>query len=309
MWGDSPSGRVLSFGVNKDFWDLRPFLSMGAALFGRSDWRYVAKCFPEEALWLLGIAGWNEWQELNEHPPTQISRAYPDAGLYIIRDAWAADTDLAVFRCGPFGLGGDGYSAHAHCDLLSFVLWVQGVPVLVDSGTYTYAAPWRDRFRLTAAHNTVMVDGHEQAAPLSKFSWKHVPEARCTGWDGQRVGGALPGYGQVEFSRELVHPRPGAWELVDNVTGPAEHLLEWFFHFAPGLELELHQEGHRVTVLKAGRSYLTLDIPGTGVRPEQRESWYSQQYGVKECNQVLYAHWKGKLAEGVSFRWRFQLVH
>jgi hypothetical protein len=97
--------------------------------------------------------------------------------------------------------------------------------------------------------------------------------------------------------------------LIDTVTGPAEHLLEWFFHFAPGLELDLHQEGHRVTVLKDGRSYLTLDIADGGVRSERRESWYSPHYGAKECNQVLYAQWKGELGDGVSFRWRFQLVH
>jgi Heparinase II/III-like protein/Heparinase II/III N-terminus len=308
MWGDSPSGRALSFGVNKAFWDLRPFLAAGAALFVRSDWKYAAKTFPEEALWLLGTAGWDRWQELDEHPPAQISHGYSDAGLYIIRDAWTADTDLAVFRCGPFGLGGEGHSAHAHCDLLSPVLWVRGQPVLVDSGTYSYAAPWRDRFRVTAAHNALMVDGHEQANPLGKFSWKHVPEAECTGWDGQWVRGVFPHYGQVEFSRELLHPRPGAWALVDTLNGPAEHLLEWFFHFAPGLELDLHDVGHTVTVLKDGRSYLTLEIPDGGVCLQLREGWYSEQYGVKECNQVLYAQWKGELGHGVSFRWRFQLV-
>ena len=308
MWGDSPSARALGLAHNKDLWDLRPILSAGAALFDRPDLKYLAGRFGEEAFLILGTSGLNQWEQLDSDPPKQTSWGFADGGMYVIRDSWAADTDVAFLRCGPFGLGGEGQCAHAHCDLLSFVLWVQGQPVLVDSGTYTYAAPWRDRFRLTAAHNTLIIDGHEQATPLGKFNWKHVPEAKCTGWDGQRVRGVLTGYGQVEFSRELVHPRPGAWEVVDKLTGPAEHLLEWFFHFAPGLELALDEEGHRITVLKNGRSYATLDIADGGVRPHLREGWYSQQYGAKECNQVLYAQWKGELGDGVSFRWRFQLV-
>jgi hypothetical protein len=308
MWGDSPSGRAAAFGGNKDFWDFRPFLSAGAALFGRSDWKYAAECFDEVAFWLLGAEGLNRWQQLEAHPPQQTSREFPEAGLYVIRDAWAADTDLALFRCGPFGLGGEGHSAHAHCDLLSFVLWVHGQPLLVDSGTYVYPGPWRDRFRLTAAHNTVMIDGQDQAIPIYKFNWKNVPEAKCTEWNGKRVKGILPFRRQVAFSRELSHPQAGIWEVVDKFTGRDEHVMEWFFHFAPGLQLDLPQGSRTVTVLKDGKSFLTMQIPDGGVRPQVRDSWYSRQYGIKQCNRELYAQWHGELDNnGVSFQWRFQL--
>ncbi len=219
MWGDSDYGRALGLGQNKDFWDFRPLLSAGAALFGRPDWKFAAGRFDEEAFWLLGSDGLDRWEQLDAHPPEQTSRAFPQAGLYVIRDAWAADTDVAFFRCGPFGLGGEGHCAHAHCDLLSFVLWVGGRPLLVDSGTYMYHGPWRDHFRLTAAHNTVMVDGREQAIPMPNFNWQQIPEAKCIDWTGERVTGALTYSGQVEFIRELAHPRPGVWELVDKFTG------------------------------------------------------------------------------------------
>jgi hypothetical protein len=309
MWGDSPSGRALGSGHNRDFWDFRPFLSAGAALFGRPDWKYVAGRFDEEGLLLLGAEGLSRWKQLGAYPPEQTSRGFPDGGLYVIRDTWAADTDVAFLRCGPFGLGGEGHCAHAHCDLLSFVLWVQGQPILVDSGTYTYQDPWRDTFRLTAAHNTVMIDGHDQAIPLHKFSWKHVPEARCVEWNGARVRGVLTYSGPVEFSRELRHPRPGVWELVDKFTGRGEHMVEWFFHFAPGLELNLDESRQTVTVLKDARLYVIVHIPNGGVRPQLRDSWYSHQYGLKQCNRELYAQWHGELdGNGVSFHWRFQLV-
>ena len=45
--------------------------------------------------------------------------------------------------------------AHAHADTLSCVVHVDGVPLLIDTGTSTYAAgAVRDRERSTAAHNT-----------------------------------------------------------------------------------------------------------------------------------------------------------
>ena len=310
LWGDSDYGRALGLGHNKDFWDFRPILSAGAALFGRPDWKFAAGRFDEEAFWLLGSDGLGLWDQLDVRPPDQTSRAFPHAGLYVIRDAWAVDTDVAFFRCGPFGLGGEGHCAHAHGDLLSFALWVNGQPLLVDSGTYMYHGPWRDHFRLMVAHNTVLIDGREQAIPMPNFNWHQVPEAKCIGWTGKRVIGAMTYSGQVEFIRELAHPRSGVWELVDRFIGHDEHSMEWFFHFAPGLDLQLDQGDSKVSVLKEGKPFLIVNIPQVGIRCQMRNDWYSCQYGVKQHNHVLYAQWQGELnCEGMLFRWQFRLVN
>jgi hypothetical protein len=310
LWGDSDYGRALGLGHNKDFWDFRPILSAGAALFGRPDWKFAAGRFDEEAFWLLGSDGLGLWDQLDVRPPDQTSRAFPHAGLYVIRDAWAVDTDVAFFRCGPFGLGGEGHCAHAHGDLLSFALWVNGQPLLVDSGTYMYHGPWRDHFRLMVAHNTVLIDGREQAIPMPNFNWHQVPEAKCIDWTGKRVIGAMTYSGQVEFTRELAHPRSGVWELVDRFIGHDEHSMEWFFHFAPGLDLQLDQGDSKVTVLKEGKPLLIVNIPQVGIRCQMRNDWYSCQYGVKQHNHVLYAQWQGELnCEGMLFRWQFRLVN
>lgn len=309
MWGDTDYGRALGLGQNKDFWDFRPILSAGAALFGRPDWKFAAGRFDEEAFWILGAEGLDTWEKLAVLPPQQISYAFPQAGLYIIRDAWAADTDVAFFRCGPFGHGGEGHCAHAHCDLLSFVLWVSGQPLLVDSGSYAYHGPWRDFFRLTAAHNTVMIDGREQAVPKPYFNWREIPEAKCIGWTGKRVTAVLSHSGQVEHVRELAHPRPGVWELIDKFAGHDEHGLEWFFHFAPGLDLQLDEGEHTLSVLKEGRPFLMMHIPDTDIRAQLTDTWFSDQYGVKQPSRGLHVGCKKKLeGEGVTFYWRLQLA-
>jgi hypothetical protein len=309
MWGDADYGSVLGLGQRENFWDFRPLLAAGAALFDRPEWKFAAGSFDPEAFWILGAQGLKRWERLDAKPPKQASHSFPDAGLYVIRDTWAADTDVAFFRCGPFGLGSEGHCAHAHCDLLSFMLWVRGQPLLVDSGTYMYHGPWRDPFRLTGAHNAVMIDGRDQAIPRAMFSWQRVPEAKCVDWRGDRVSGALMA-SQVKFIRTLAHSRPGVWEVVDSFTGRDKHMMEWAFHFAPGLELDLHEGAHALTVLKNGQPFMSMNVPDGGVRLQVRDSWYSRQYGVKECNRALVARWEGKLdAGGVSFHWRLQLAN
>jgi hypothetical protein len=309
MWGDSDFGRTLGLGQNKDFWDFRPILSAGGALFGREDWKFAAGYFDEEAYWLLGSDGLDLWNTLDVRLPEQTSQAFPQSGLYVIRDSWAADTDVAYFRCGSFGLGGEGHCAHAHCDLLSFVLWMGGQPLLVDSGTFTYLGSWRDYFRLTAAHNTVMVDGNEQALPMPNFNWKQIPEAECINWKGKRVTGKLIYPGSIEFTRELVHPHLGVWDLFDKFTGQEEHTIEWFFHFAPDLNLQ-NQEERLLMVLKQGGAFVSIQIPQNGIHYELNDGWYSNNYGDKRQNRVLYAQWQGKLEDtAASFHWRFQFVN
>lgn len=83
--------------------------------------------------------------------------ALPDAGYYGLR---AGDTYLIV-DCGP--VGPDELIGHAHGDVLSFEWSVAGRRMIVDQGTFQYAAgPCRDTSRNTASHNTVTIDGAEQ---------------------------------------------------------------------------------------------------------------------------------------------------
>jgi hypothetical protein len=308
LWGDSDYGRALGLGQNKDFWDFRPILSAGAVLFGRPDWKFAAGRFDEEAFWLLGSDGLGLWEQVEVHPPEQTSRAFPQAGLFIIRDKWTPETDVAFFRCGPFGLGGEGHCAHAHADLLSCVLWVHGQPLLVDSGTYAYHGSLRDYFRLTSAHNTVMVDDHDQAIPKSNFNWQQISGATCVDWSGNHVTGVF-NYSGVEFVRKLAHPQPGNWILVDKFSGNDEHKIDWFFNFAPGLDFELLERDRTLRVFKSGLPFLSVRMPDNGISVQLIDAWYSYYYGVKQCNQRLHAQWQGRLKEnGESFHWQFELI-
>ena len=58
---------------------------------------------------------------------------------------------------------------HAHCDAMSFELFCNGKPVIVNCGTFAYQCNERTFFRSTEAHNTVMVDGTEQSQCWGTF--------------------------------------------------------------------------------------------------------------------------------------------
>ena len=67
-------------------------------------------------------------------------------------------------------MGPDHLPAHGHCSLFSYELSIAGQRLVVDSGVDEYEpGPWRDYWRSTRAHNTVIVDGAEQAEIWAAF--------------------------------------------------------------------------------------------------------------------------------------------
>src|SRR6266478_1364264 len=85
-------------------------------------------------------------------------KVLPKSGIGVLQHGSA---ELLFFAI-PNGIFGKG--SHTHNDKLSFVLRVGGQEVVCDSGTgcYTRDIALRNRFRSTAAHNTLLIDGTEQ---------------------------------------------------------------------------------------------------------------------------------------------------
>jgi uncharacterized heparinase superfamily protein len=87
------------------------------------------------------------------------------------------DTGLARATAGGWHLLADigppcprELPAHAHADTLSCLVHVDEVPLLIDTGTSTYAAgAVRDRERSTSAHNTLEVGGRDSTEVWGAF--------------------------------------------------------------------------------------------------------------------------------------------
>lgn len=297
MMGDSDGGRLLPFGPN-DPTDWRPLLSLAAVYFQRGDFRSAAKVPSESALWLLGPEACSGFASLEPASPRETSRRFPDAGLVTMRSGWNAEAKLLLFDVGPQGVGACG---HSHADSLGFVCASGRTNWLVDPGTYTYTASrsWRDFFRSTGAHNTVVVDGQDQAKPAECFKWRTVPEVRLeryvsTGLLDYAVG-SHNGYVRlrqpVEHRRRILFVKPDYWIISDELNGQGTHLLEFFFHFGPGVTIV--QDGAGWLASKDGEQFRLVPFtPGVNFRvvageESPHQGWYSVDYGQREPAPVL----------------------
>lgn len=95
-------------------------------------------------------------RDIYGYEPDDTKTVFPFSGFYKLYDGDAA---LVFFAGDP---GPSFMLGHAHCDLLSFELSLDGKPAIVNSGTYAYQSELRPFFRSTAAHNTATIDGDEQ---------------------------------------------------------------------------------------------------------------------------------------------------
>jgi hypothetical protein len=252
-----PDGRIPSVGGADDgkpirlehlpFWDFRPYLSAGAAIFSRPDFKAVAGRFFEDALWLLGTEGEGTFRRLASRPP-QNCVALPASGYYVARSGRSSDADFVCFDCGDQagGLRKDDVpsAAHGHADCLSVVVALGGRPVLVDPGFFCYNGDpqWEVHFRRTRAHNTLTIDGRDQARHLSKMAWARTYTPVREGWSAEGdiawARGSHDGYARGRdgvVHRRTIWLRPDGYVvLFDEITGSGEHVIEANFQFAPG---------------------------------------------------------------------------
>jgi hypothetical protein len=304
--GDADDGRGLLLDESAQYWDFSETLAIGAVLFNRADFKNAAGHFSVGAFFLLGEKGLEVFDQIGSYNPRATSTAFPQVGQYIIRQSWEPDSDYAFIKSGPFGLGGEGYCAHAHCDLLSPVIYMDGRPFLVDSGTFSYHGEWRSPFRLTTSHNTLMIDGVEQAQPVNDFAWKDVPLAEVISWDGLSLVGALQYKHNIRHERSITLKSSGRWQVIDLVHAfPGIHHLEWHFHFAPALSLDSSQGSQSILAVNEGKPFAGIFSP-SGVSISTINSWYSKNYGIRQPASVLHGNWQGEIPQnGIRFTWEF----
>ncbi len=298
--GDDDGGRALAL-ARTDYRSFDDALCLGATLFSRGDFKQQAERFAEETLWLLGENAWETFESLEPRPPAECSAVFRDAGYSTQRSGWGPQDSHLVFDLGGLGMLTGG---HSHADSLSVTLFAHGKDLLVDPGTFVYngAPEWRDYFRSTRAHNTVVIDGCDQAEAGGTFRWNTRMQPRLSAESRATVEyleAQHDGYARLESG--VIHQRrllrvPGKyWVLADDLIGTGNHTYDFWFHFGPAVESpELEQETSGVTMWsdKPGL-YLGLFASGTlrsellhGLQ-EPVVGWVSHGYGHKMSSSSL----------------------
>jgi len=236
-FGDCDDGYVLDIGSNP--LGIKEWLAVGAALFGRNDF-ITSGDLMEPIEWLPGISV----QDVSLAKNRKCSSiAFGQSGYYLLQcgDLDSPQRISVVFDCGPLGMG--TLAGHGHADALSFTLRVFGKDILVDPGTYDYFSypQWREYFRSTRAHNTIVIDGLNQSEMLGLFLWGRKARAKCLSWEPSEIGGKVIGEhdGYSVLDDPVIHRRTLELDgrnreltVCDNIIAANEHNIEIFFHFA-----------------------------------------------------------------------------
>ena len=226
------------------------------------------------------------------------SKVFPNGGFYVMRHK-----DLyMIVDCVPNNPKAP--SGHRHNSRLSFELFAYDKTFIVDPGTYTYTTDpeWRNKFRSTAYHNTVVVDGEEQNdfdpyylfqvgmnAEVKVNEWKVTDEydfldAQHSGYE--RLAEPITHRRQIWFNK-----RDGYWVIKDmllknskfeeqGLQSNVEHRFELYFHFAP---MAIAQVG--ATAIKTdcnGLNLMIMQMEDSELNLSLLDGWISYSYGTKE---------------------------
>ncbi|HEU5179331.1 MAG TPA: alginate lyase family protein [Candidatus Polarisedimenticolia bacterium] len=310
--GDNDDGRFLIVSqYHRPRRDWRPLLALGSYLFRNPSWLELSGDAWVEGVWMLG----EEFLEWTDSIPTPrrahpfASRAWPESGYFQL-------------ACGPIqmlvdagGVGQKGNGGHAHNDTLSFELHAFGREMLVDRGVgcYTPSLATRNRFRATAAHNTVRVDDEEiNPIPPATFSLVSADEPSASRW---RTGTAFTYLsaehrGYLRLSAPLLHRRSillrhhdGELQMEDRFEGAGAHRYEAGFHLPPGWKVRTEPQGWIAFEEggEAGISFRWMRPPEAAVvRIEEDE--HSPSYGVRVPALVVRILWEASAPQRIRYR-------
>jgi len=206
--------------------------------------------------------------------------------------SWRQGTSYLLFDAGP--LGPDYQPGHGHADNLSFELSVAGGRLITDTGVFSYAeGREREIDRSTAAHNTVEVDGQNQADVWAAFRCGRRPIVRqphveTSQGNGLEVRGAYrvvrARRGTVEHERSI-RVSPASLHVVDGLQARGEHTARVRLHFAPGIDLE--GGGREWRALDSGR--LIARVRSDVLNWSRSGSPYHPEFGLELERQCLTA--------------------
>ena len=196
-------------------------------------------------------------------------------------------------ECGTFGIGN-----HKHNDQMAIEWSVDGNPIFVDAGSYTYTRDpkARNEFRSTSIHNTVMLDGQEQNTldPNALFRlqqkgepyWKGIKKSEDGNLSGVWAGHT--GYKTLEGSpfheRRLTLDSAGTVVIDDIITSGRDLKARFHFLLYPGVKASMH----------SGRICFDNGVIKVYMHSDRSlvwklgSAWYSPGYGVKVETKSIY---------------------
>ena len=273
----------------------------------------AAMCHPDGDIAFFNDAAFGiapKLEELNRyakslnHPP---QKTLNDGMLLLSESGYLRlQKKAAVLLIDAAPIGPSYLPGHGHADTLSFEFSLYGQRVMMNSGTSCYGNSLeRQRQRGTAAHNTLIIDGHDSSEVWGGF--RVARRAYVQSLDildtreGLRVGASHDGY--LRLPGRNLHRRSwllsdDALVIEDEVTGKFVH-AEARYHLHPIIKvMELNDD---TVVLQMPGTVINVTLFGGNFSVEQA-TWHPY-FGVSQPNKCLLAKLSGSSVK-IKVKWR-----
>ncbi len=314
-YGDEDDGRCFLLDFDEKGNNFQSLMTSAAILFSNPEFKSKSKGFDMKNQFLFGNEGKKTYDSIPDVRKSEGSRFYVEEGHFFFRKRQDDQEIYLHFDAAPLGFL--SIAAHGHADALSFTLNVDGQPVFIDPGTYTYHTEpeWRSYFIGTLAHNTIRVNDRDQAVNGGPTLWakkykssildlalnKNIDHVRAT-HDGYQKEG-------VQHIRDIVFDRlQNEFQIFDSLilTKNRKVEIEIPFHIHPEMSVVstadncylITKDNIRTTEFYLDEKLSSKIIKGQ-VSP-QILGWYSGSFLKKEPTNVIYC--KTQIECSTSFK-------
>ena len=220
-------------------------------------------------------------------PPPDGTVLFPVSGLFLMRSPLGPVSNLPNQTFVTFN-SGTYRTSHSDLDAMGMTMYSNGAEVLPTSGLYTYTEePWLEYFHGTRSHNTVVVDGKDQAQGSAQAG-SHGVVGGST-W----ASGVSGLYAGVTHHRTIVVLRQGLTLVLDELSSSASHKYSQVWHMAPNVTPSKGATLHvtalarqpSLTISQAEPAGMTMQSVDGATDPMQ--GWYSSGYGFKQPDWAL----------------------
>jgi len=207
-------------------------------------------------------------------------KLFPNSGICSI---WQNKYHL-VFSIGKIGQRGKG--GHNHSDGLSFELFIENVPIIVNAGTFCYT-PYpklRNHYRSIKSHNTIVYEGYEQNIYSERsrddLFWveKHLAKGKILYFADNSIIAEHYAFGKP--CKRIINFDYDTIEFVDLCKQKGEK--EIYLHFFPGVQI-VNMEEYVICDYR----HIRLKILGDDVKYKILQYRYSLNYGLTQNAECL----------------------
>ena len=240
--------------------DFRPVINTTYALTNGNQ-LYDSGKHQEELIWFSGGKTLYEYQKKKVE---RNSHQFTDAGLFTIRGkrSWA------------MLVSNDYTSRPGHMDQQHIDLWVDGLNVFCDAGTYSYASEEGRRLVRNESHNTAVVEGKAQmnsSGPFMIYGWTKRELGRCDEKSYEGKTASANGYAHIRRVKII----GASYEITDSCD--KNYSIRFHTH------CEVEKNGKCYVLKHRGKTLFTVECTGDITLYKGESSLYYLKKDVTTC--------------------------